>query len=381
MINVGLIGIGYIGGVHLGALSRLGGVKVAAIYDVNKSLSEKAAEIYEINTVAGSIDEIMADPNVQVVHNCTPNKYHYEITKKAIKAKKHILSEKPLAMTLAEAKELTEMAENAELITGVDFCYRYYPVVQDFAARIQRGDLGDVRMATGTWFQDWLSYETDYTWRLEKSESGESNITADLGSHWFDLIQFCTGLQVSSVRGDFMTIIPRRKKPKRQVLAFERVGEEESELIDVELEEYSSVQFRLSNNAPGSFTTSQICQGRKSDTEFQIYGSKSSMAWNHSRSNELWIGYKNKLNEILIENPILQVSSTAKWANLPAGHPLGYHDAVLALFTDYYDAIKNNQKDKDSNRPTFRTGYDEMVILDAILRSVKEEKWINVQHG
>lgn len=378
MIKVGLIGTGYIGGVHLEALSRLGGIQVVAIHDVNKELAEKVAKTFNIEKVVDNYQDMLKDPSINVIHNCTPNKYHYGITKEAIAEKKHILSEKPLAMTVEEAKELTESAEKANLITGVDFCYRYYPVVQDMAARIRRGDLGDVKMATGTWFQDWLSFDTDYTWRLEKSESGESNITADLGSHWFDLVQFTTGLKVSQVRGDFFTVVPERKKPKRQVLAFEKVGEEDAEIIRIELEDYSSVQFRLSNDAPGSFTTSQICQGRKSDTEFQIYGSKSSMAWNHSRSNELWIGYRDKLNEILIENALLQDPSTAKWANLPAGHPLGYHDAVLALFRDYYDAVIANSPDKGSNRPTFRTGYDEMVILEAILKSVKSGTWAKV---
>ncbi|MEW5814693.1 MAG: Gfo/Idh/MocA family oxidoreductase [Spirochaetota bacterium] len=244
---------------------------------------------------------------------------------------------------------------------------------------MKNGELGNVRMVTGSYFQDWLSNPTDYSWRLEKSESGESNITADTGSHWFDLIQFVTGLKIVEVIGDFATLIPVRKKPKGQVLAFQDIKETETEDVKVELEEYSSVLFRLSNGAPGSFTTSQVCPGRKSDTEFQVYGSKCSFAWNHKRSTELWIGYREKPNEILIENPVLQNNKTAKYANLPAGHPLGYHDAVLNLFKDFYGVVKHRKEASPVSRPTFETGYEEMKILEKIIMSNTRKNWEKVE--
>ena len=378
MIRVGLIGTGYIGKVHLEALSRIGGVRVLSVTDTNKKMAEESAVLYGIPSVANDSNEIIQNPEIDVIHNCTPNKYHFNITKEALLAGKQVLSEKPLSMSLEEAEELVDLAEKKKAVTGVHFCYRYYPVVQEMASRIRENSLGDVRLVTGTWFQDWLSKDTDYSWRLDKRESGDSNITADLGSHWFDLIQFVTGLKVKEVMGDMKTIIPVRKRPKRQVLAFEKAADLEYEEVQMELEEYSAVLFRLSNDAPGSFTTSQVCNGRKSDTEFQIYGKENSLAWNHNKSNELWIGHRDKPNEILIESPLLQRKDTQKYATLPAGHPLGYHDAVLNMFKDYYRAVENNAGDEGSDRPTFRTGYDEMKILDAIVRSVKEKSWITV---
>jgi len=377
MIKVGVIGAGYIGPIHIDALSRMGGIKVRSVADVNLNLAKKAAKDYNIENTYNDYKEIIKDPEIDVIHNCTPNKFHYNITKEALEANKNVLSEKPLAMTLDEAEELVELADKGGIITGIDFCYRYYPVVQEMALRIKRGDLGKVRMVTGSYLQDWLSNPTDYSWRLENSESGESNITADLGSHWFDLVQFLTGLKVSEVIGDFSTLIPVRKKPKRQVLAFEKIEDTKTEDVKIELEDYSSILFRLSENTPGSFTTSQVCAGRKSDTEIQVYGSKCSYAWNHKRSNELWIGYRDKPNEILIESPVLQGKSTAKYATLPTGHPLGYHDAVLNLFKDFYSAILKGES-KSSSRPTFKTGYDEMKILDAVIKSNKERRWVSL---
>jgi predicted dehydrogenase len=378
MINIGLIGTGYIGPIHLDALSRIEGVKVKKVCDVNESLAVRTAEKYNVPECCTDYMEIINDDDIDVIHNCATNRFHYPITMAALEREKHVLSEKPLAMKLEEAEELVVTAEKKGVVTGVDFCYRYYPLVQEIAVKIKKGELGKVRMVTGTWFQDWLSNPTDYSWRLEKSESGDSNIAADIGSHWFDLVQFVTGLKVSEVMVDFSTLIPVRKKPKRQVLAFEKVGVEDTEDINVELEEYAAVLFRLTDGVPGTFTTSQTCAGRKSDTEFQIYGDKCSYAWNHKRSNELWIGYRQKPNEILIENPVLQDKTTSQYATLPAGHPLGYYDAVLNLFQDFYNVIKSNEETSPISRPTFKTGCDEMKILEAMVRSNRTRQWAEV---
>jgi predicted dehydrogenase len=378
MINIGLIGTGYIGPIHLDALSRIEGISIKAVCDVNEALAERTAKKFNVPKWCGNHMEIINDDDIDVIHNCATNRFHYEITKAALERGKHVLSEKPLAMNLKEAGELVELAEKNGLVTGVDFCYRYYPVVQEMAVMIKKGALGKVRIVAGTYFQDWLSNPTDYSWRLEKSESGDSNITADLGSHWFDLVQFTTGLKITEVFADFSTVIPVRKKPKRQVLAFEKVEKEDTEDFKVEVEDYSAILFRLSNGAPGSFIASQTCAGRKSDTEFQIYGDKCSLAWNHKRSNELWIGYREKPNEILIENPILQDPSTSKFATLPAGHPMGYLDAILNLFEDFYGVIKTKKETTPVSRPVFQTGYNEMVILEAALKSARSRQWAEV---
>ncbi|NQT93547.1 MAG: Gfo/Idh/MocA family oxidoreductase, partial [Lentisphaerae bacterium] len=223
MIKVAVIGTGYIGPVHIEALRRISGVQVAAVVDANIDLARSTAQRYNIEKACADYKEVLKDPGIDVIHNCTPNKYHYSITREAMEAGKHVLSEKPLAMTRDEAEELVEIANKTGIVHGIDFCYRYYPVVQEMAVRIRRGDIGDVRMVAGSYFQDWLSNPTDFSWRLVRSESGESNITADLGSHWFDLVQFTTGLKVSEVIGDFANLIPVRQRPKRQVLAFEDV--------------------------------------------------------------------------------------------------------------------------------------------------------------
>jgi len=379
MVNIALIGTGYIGPIHLNALSRIGGVKVKRVVDVNGELARKAAADYNIESWGTDWREAVNDPGIDVIHNCTPNKYHFQINKEALNQGKQVFTEKPLSMNLKEADELVNLAEKKKAVTGIGFCYRYYPVVQEMAARVRRGDAGAVRMVSGTYFQDWLSREVDWSWRLLAAESGESNITADLGSHWFDLIQFVTGLEVKQVIGDLATLIPVRKRPKRQVLAFEKVDHVETEEVTVELEDYSGVLFRLSNGAPGSFATSQVCAGRKSDTEFQVYGSKCSFAWNHKEATVLWVGHREKPNEVLIENPTLQDPATARYATLPAGHPQGYHDAMMNMFRDYYDELAGKSALRAAPRATFATGRVEMKILAAVLASHKEKRWVEVK--
>ena len=378
MINVGVIGTGYIGKIHIDALKRISGVNVSVVTDTNQELAADTALKFNVSRVAKDYKEIISDTTIDVIHNCTPNKYHYDITKEALEAGKHIMSEKPLAMTLQQAEELANLAESKKVVTGVNFCYRYYPLVQEMAARFRRGHAGELQLVTGTWFQDWLSKETDYSWRLTRTEGGESNTTADLGSHWFDLVQFVTGMKVKEVFGDMQTIIKERKRPKKQVLAFQKADSGDFETIPVEVEDYSSVLFHFANGKPGSFTTSQVCNGRKSDTEFQVYGSEYSMAWNHKSADKLWIGYRDKANEILTESPILQDPSTAKYATLPAGHPVGYYGAVFNLFNEYYEVVSKRCETNKLGRPTFLTGYEEMIILDAILKSVKKRTWVNV---
>jgi len=379
MVNIGLIGTGYIGPIHLNALSRLGGVKVKRVADVNVELARKAAVDYNIESSGTDWREVVRDPGIDVIHNCTPNKYHFEINREALNQGKQVFTEKPLCMNLKEADELVNLAEQKKAVTGIGFCYRYYPAVQEMAVRVRRGDAGAVRMVSGTYFQDWLSREADWSWRLLASESGESNITADLGSHWFDLVQFVTGLEVKQVIGDLATLIPVRKRPKRQVLAFEKVDRVETEEVTVELEDYSAVLFRLSNGSPGSFATSQVCAGRKSDTEFQVYGSTCSYAWNHKDATVLWIGHREKPNEVLIENPTLQDPATARYATLPAGHPQGYHDAMMNMFRDYYDELAGKTVARAAPRATFATGRVEMKILAAVLASHREKRWVEVK--
>jgi predicted dehydrogenase len=378
--KVGLIGAGYIGMVHLEVLRRIGNIDIIAVADTNKNLADSAAAKYNIPKIYYSPDDLINDSEIDVVHNCTPNHVHFELNRKIIKIGKQLLSEKPLSINSMQSAELYDLAKKHNTLTAINFCYRYYPVVQEAAARVRQGDLGQVRAFMGHFLQDWLFYDTDYSWRLDPAFAGEANVIADLGSHWCDLIQFITGQMITEVMAELHTCIPKRKKPRKGPLTFSTEKDSEYDEVKINLDEYASLFIRLENGARGNFTTCQVAVGKKVDIEFHIFGSKESYSWSHVRPNELIIGHRDKANEIFYESSGLQTGGTGKYMSLPTGHPMGYHDAMYNLFKDYYEALifRKEGRAYESTLPDFKTGHEKMCIIDTALRSSKSGKWEKV---
>jgi predicted dehydrogenase len=374
VIGVAIVGLGYIGKVHLQTLLRIPGVKVKALVGRRVERLRELAETYGVPKVTDDYTELLADPEIQVVHNCTPNHLHYPINRAFLQAGKHILSEKPLATTSQETAELARLAEQNSLLTGINFCYRYYPAVQEAAAQVRNGALGKVHTVIGSYLQDWLLYDTDYDWRLEKDAAGSSNVIGDIGSHWFHLAQFVTGSRITEVMADLKTTLPVRKKPC--------AGGEEGQYTEyeVEVEDYGSILVHFDSGASGVFTVSQLCAGRKCWIDLQVYGFKAGLAWNHERSTQLWIGHRSQANQFLMESPQLQLPETKRYALLPTGHPIGYHDAVYNMFRDFYLnlGLKLDGREPTHPLPDFAEGHRELLITEAILQSHQEKRWVEV---
>lgn len=379
--KVAVIGTGYIGVVHIEQLLRLPNAELVGVTDKNQVLAAEVAKRFGIRRVYASAAEILADPAITVIHNCTPNNLHFELNKQALLAAKQVLSEKPLALSAAESGELVRLANARGLTTGVNFCYRYYPVIQDAAARVARGDIGTVYNIMGHYLQDWLLYPSDYTWRLDPKMAGASNIMGDLGSHWCDLAQFIAGLKITEVMAELRTILPRRKRPRHgAALTFAAAAADAQEDIPITLDEYGAMLLRFENGASGTFTTSQLAAGRKCNIDIQIYGADGALAWNHERAAELWLGHRNAPNQIFFESPILQAEATRRYAKLPSGHPMGYMDAMLNLFSDFYGAIALRQANQKVayRYPDFEAGHAEMRVLEAAIASRQSGTWAKV---
>lgn len=379
-IRVGVIGTGYIGLVHLDMLRRLEGVEIAAVADPRQNAARRAAERFGVGKVHRTAEELIDDPEIDVVHNCSPNNVHFALNARAIRAGKDILSEKPLALDSRESGELVGLAERHGTLTAINFCYRYYPVVQEAAARARRGDLGEVRAFAGHFLQDWLFFETDYSWRLDPKVAGRANVIADLGSHWCDLVQFVTGRKIVEVMAELHTCLPKRRRPKEGPVSFGAGGAGESEEVEITLDDYASLFLKLDNGARGSFVTCQAAAGRKVDIELQVFGSKESYAWSHVHPNALWIGHRERANETFYESSLLQTEGTRRYAGLPTGHPMGYHDAVFNLFRDYYEAVAAKRAGKPilATFPDFRTGHEMMCVIDAAVESDAKGAWVRV---
>nr|WP_304219708.1 Gfo/Idh/MocA family oxidoreductase [Fredinandcohnia onubensis] len=382
-IKVGVIGTGFIGPTHIEAIRRLGFVDVVGIAGSSLQKAEEKANELGIPKAYKDYKEMLLDEEIKVVHNCTPNHLHYEINKEIILAGKHVVSEKPLAMDSQESSDLLELARKHRIVHAVNFNYRQFPSVQNLHVKIQNGDLGKVNIVHGGYLQDWLLYETDYNWRMNSKLGGKTRAIADIGSHWCDTVQFITGKKIVEVFADLATILPVRKKSKSSINTFGSEGEVEVEYEDVQIdtEDYASVLVRFEDGLRGVFTVSQVSAGRKNHLHFEVAGSQAAASWNQEEPEKLWIGHRDKPNEILLADADLFSPEARGSIHHPSGHNEGWPDALKNMMLNYYSFIrdgKNLEKDKP-NFATFEDGHRSMCITDAIFQSSIESKWIKVK--
>jgi predicted dehydrogenase len=373
---MGIVGAGFVGPHHVDAVRRLGFVDVVAVAGSSEASAQKKADALGARKAYGSYEALLDDPDVHVVHNATPNYLHYPVNAAAIAKGKHVLSDKPLAMTSAEAKKLLDAATKAGIVHAVTFNYRGNPLVQQARHAIARGDIGTMHFLMGYYLQDWLIKDTDYSWRLEPRKGGASSALGDIGSHWCDLAQHISGLRITHVLGDITTVIPTRKKPRGSREAFQTAGgDEQVELVDIKVEDLASVLVRFDNGAKGSFSVGQVCAGHKNDLLLEICGSRASLRWRQEHQNELWFGYRDKANEILQKDPSLIDAEVRGYAHLPGGHQESWADAFANVMRDIYGFIAEGRKPTDAHPPAFATfedGYRANCIVEAILESAKK---------
>jgi len=379
-IKVGIIGGGFIGLTHIEALRRLGDVDVVALARSNEERARQKANQLNIPKAYGDWKKLIEDEDVQVVHICTPNFLHFEIAKQALLAKKHVICEKPLGMNSQETSALINFAKEKGSVNAVCFNVRFYPLVQHMRSIIQKGELGDIFTIRGSYLQDWLFYSTDYNWRVDPKLSGPSRAVADIGSHLLDLIQFVTGLKITAVFADFGTMHSIRKKPLKPTQTFTKIEAEEYEEKKIETEDYASVLLRFNNaKARGVITVSQIDAGRKNQIFLEISGSKKTVCWNSETPNELWIGHRDKPNELVIKDPNLICPEVIEFANYPGGHNEGFPDTFKQLFRKVYGYIQEERRDLKPQFPTFMDGHKEVVLCESILKSSQKSQWIKVE--
>jgi predicted dehydrogenase len=288
-------------------------------------------------------------------------------------------------MTAAEAKQLLDAATKAGIVHAVTFNYRGNPLVQQARLSIARGDIGKPNFLVGQYLQDWLLKDTDYSWRLEPEKGGASSALGDIGSHWCDLAQHISGLRITEVLGDITTVIPKRKKPRGSREAFQQAGgDEQVDLVDIKVEDLASVLLRFDNGAKGAFSVGQVCAGHKNDLILEICGSKSSLRWRQEHQNELWLGHRDKANEILQKDPSLMDAEVRGYAHLPGGHQESWTDAFCNLMRDIYGFIAEGKKPSDPHPPAFATfedGYRANCIVEAILDSARKGSvWTKVNY-
>ena len=376
---MGLVGPGFVGAHHIDAVRRLGFVDVVAVAGSSEASARTKADALGVPKAYGRFEDLVADPDVHVVHNTTPNHLHVPVVSAALRAGKHVVSDKPLATTAADAHALLKLASDAGVVHAVTFNYRGNPMVQQARDMIAGGKLGAVHFVHGSYLQDWLLEPTDFSWRLEPEKGGASSAVGDIGSHWCDLVQHVTGQRIAEVLADLTTVVATRFRSARSTEAFanqKTVGTREA--FKVESEDLATILVRFEGGAKGVVNVGQVCAGHKNDLVFEVNGARASVRWRQEQQNELWIGSRVGANAVLPKDPSLLTPLASAYAHLPGGHQEAWADAFCNVMRDVYSAVQAARSsgarfDARAPRPpafaTFEDGYHSACIVDAVLES------------
>jgi predicted dehydrogenase len=346
----GIIGTGFIGGVHAYAVRAAGGV-LAHVAAESPEHAAAAARRLGAEHACASPEELINADDVDVVHVCTPNALHVPQAEAAIRAGKHVICEKPLATDPADARRLVEAAADAGLVAAVPFVYRFYPSVREARARIGAGDAGPLWLLHGSYLQDWLAGSDATNWRVDPKLGGASRAFGDIGVHWCDLMEFTTGHRITRLIARMATAYPDRIT-----------------------EDGAAVLFDTDRGASGSVVVSQVSLGRKNRLWFEFDGPSASYAFDQELPDSLWVGGKRG-NQVVPRGPDTFSGPAAGYARLPAGHPQGYQDSFTAFVADVYAAIGGHKPD---GLPVFADGLRAAVLTAAVVESAADETWVEV---
>jgi predicted dehydrogenase len=373
-IKVAIFGIGFMGRVHTEALRRLGNIEVVGVAGRTVEAARKFAETLGIPRATGDYHDLLADADIDAVHICAPNALHAPMANAAMRAGKHVLCEKPLASSVAEAESMLALAQEKNLANCTLYNVRAYPQLQNLRRMREAGLFGEIYVVQGTYSQDWLLYDTDWNWRIE---SGPSRTFADIGTHWCDLAEHVTGKKMTSLCADLQTFHKTRKKPRHSVETFagKTLRAAEYDEVAIDTEDFGAMMFAMGETR-GSLTVSQVSGGRKNRLFIEIFGSKASAAWNAETPEELWIGHRDGPNQIQIKDAVMMSPEAASYTDLPGGHAEGYPDTFKQVFRRFYRRVADSSAPIEY--PTFVDGIRQMRVLDAVLESSKKRAWVDI---
>ena len=369
-IGMGLVGPGFVATHHLDAVRRLGDVDVIAIAASSQAAADRKAAELHVDKAYGYYQDLIDDPRIEVVHNTTPNHLHLEVSMAAIKAGKHVISDKPLALNYAECSVLRNAAEAAGVVNVVTFNYRGNPLVQQARLMAAKNEIGQLFFLHGRYLQDWMADDHVYSWRLDPKKGGSSSALADIGSHWCDLAQYLSGLKIIAVLAEMTTVVKTRYASVVPQEAFSEKEVRAMAPVEVEVEDLASVLLRFDNGAKGCLSVGQVTAGHKNDLEIELNGSTGSLRWNQENQNELWVGRYDTSNSVMARGPSL-LEGARQYAHLPAGHQEGWSDAFRNVIEDAYTWIRANG-DTDARPATISTFADACqicAVIEAMLRS------------
>jgi predicted dehydrogenase len=318
-------------------------------------------------------------PEVDVVHITSPNKDHYVQSVAALKAGKHLVCEKPLAMNSRETGALVKLAaQRTPQVFAVNYNIRFYPAVLQMRADVAAGKFGQIIHVHGSYFQDWLLKPTDYNWRLLPEEGGKLRAVADIGTHWMDTVSFILGSRISSLYAHLNTFHKTRQRPLGQVQTFAKASKKQKwASYNVATEDYANILLQWENGVHGNVGVSQVAAGRKNSIRIEIYGTERSAWWESEEPNFIQYGSRDGANEVSHRACPGFAEQTAGFSDYPPGHAEGFPDTFKMLYRAVYSDISRG----GSKKPLYATaeeGHHEVKVCEAVLKSNRTRKWITL---
>ena len=378
-LRTAIVGTGFIGPQHVDAVRRGGYADVVVLVDRDPDRGPVTAQSLGVPRSVSDIDAVLGDPTIDVVHICTPNRTHVDLARAVMEAGKHVVVEKPIAIDRAGAATLLEVAQRTGRHAAVALTYRGYPMVRHARELVRGGRLGRLRLVHSGYLQDWLSEPSDYNWRLDAAVGGVSRAFADIGTHWFDTVEFVAGAQVQAVMADLATLVPVRYRPVRSGAAFS-AGSGATEAVAIETEDAATVLVRFEDGARGSLIVSQVSPGHKNDLTLDLAGSEQSLSWAQERPERLRLSSRRE-SVVLSRDPSGDAWPVGVPA-LPAGHPEGWGEALRDLLRPFYAAIAAGEPppdDADAPYPTLADGARGVALIEAVVESSKIGRWVDVR--
>ncbi|MGP3775358.1 Gfo/Idh/MocA family protein [Streptomyces sp. SDT5-1] len=361
--NAAIVGVGMIGAIHARAIRAAGGT-VRGVLASSPERSARIADEWDVPVAYPDLDSALADDTVDVVHVCTPNALHAHQAAAALRAGKHVICEKPMATTVADARELEATAAAADRVLAVPFVYRYHPLVREIRARAERGEFGAWQLVHGSYLQDWMLGEETTNWRVDAALGGPSRAFADIGSHWCDLVEWVAGIRFSEVTARLAITRPERPA----------VGSTTAGTTTVGTEDAAAVLLRTDEDVLASLTVSQVSAGRKNRLWFELDGADGSAVFDQEQPESVWLGGP-ETSQVVVRDPQLGSKEQRRLSVLPAGHPQGYADCFRAFVADAYASMAGEPVD---GLPTAADGVRSAHLVEAVVRAGDTLTWTAV---
>lgn len=368
-LNIAMVGHAFMGRAHGNAYRQANRffdlpyrVVPKVIVGRDKKRAAAAAAKLGFEEATDELGMVLARPDIDVVDVATPNDTHYAIAMAALMAGKHVLCEKPLALTLTEAKAMAKLAKQKKVRVGLWHNYRRAPATRLAARMIARGDIGAVRQVRAVYLQDWLSdAKVEASWRTQKKLCG-SGAHGDLNAHLIDLTRALCGLEFDSVCAVQQTFTKERPLGR---------GRQK-----VDVDDAFCFLAKFKGGAIGTYEATRVAPGRKNHNRIEISGERGSIVWNLERMNELQFFSFDDARDGQGFRTIMCMDAQHPYAAhwWPDGHIIGYEHTFVHHVVDFVSSLQTGEK----FRPDFEDGVRVQAVLDAALRSAAQGKWIKV---